>query len=264
MRASIRWLVVVSTIALTAAPLGAQRSVLLVGVGDAESGVFVPHAEVTVYPERLKARTDSLGQARIAGLMPGKHAVEVRRIGYAPLGAPVMLSGRDSVEVVLMVRSSAATLPTVSVVDTAAPFFLREFEERRRTRTGGKFITTEQIDRVRDYDLGSLFIAHIPGLRLDGEGKPLSSRGRCRPLTFWNGVKINLNGGGLGDLLKTQDLGGVEFYPPGFVPVQYHKPGDMAVYSGGNPLLGGAGRARAFLSRSADASCGVLLLWSRP
>lgn len=227
---------------------------LLVGVGDAETGLFLPDADVPVLGADRRARTDSLGRARLAGLAGGTYTVEVRRLGYAPLSAPVRLSGRDSLEVVLMVRSSAQQLPAVTVRDTVASPFLREFEERRKRALGGRFVTRAEIEQLRDYDLGSLLIAKIPGLRMVG-GKAFFRRGAglgCQPTAYWNGVMLAegdigavMQAGGVGE------LGGFEFYTSGFIPVQYQMAGSMGVSFGAK-------------SRGGGPSCGVLLLWSRP
>jgi len=93
-------------------------------------------------------------------------------------------------------------------------------------------------------------------------GAPLSMRGNCRPLVYWNGVRVS--DGSVENIVSSpRELGGVEYYTSGFVPVQYRAPGTV-----GRRIdlsaLGGPGEPR-LLSKGGDgAACGVLLLWPRP
>jgi len=84
-----------------------------------------------------------MGRARLANLPAGRATVEVRRVGYEPLAAPVLLAERDSVDVVMLVRASPAQLPAVAVVDSAPRLFLEEFDALRRLGQG-RFVAPDE------------------------------------------------------------------------------------------------------------------------
>src|SRR5262252_2066545 len=101
MRYPARLLSICTAFAMAVPPSG---TMLLTTVGDAETGAFLPDAEVSVRGEKRVARTDSMGQARFPGIAEGVHTIDVRRVGYALLSTPVKVTGRDSIEVVFMMR----------------------------------------------------------------------------------------------------------------------------------------------------------------
>src|SRR5262245_3546761 len=80
---------------LCAANVGAQRSVLVVGVADS-SGKPIEGAEVILPTERRIARTNWMGEASIADIPLGKHRVRVRRLGYAAADIDLLFE-RDTV-----------------------------------------------------------------------------------------------------------------------------------------------------------------------
>lgn len=236
-----------------------RGSVLLAGVGDAETRGFVANADVTLRGLRLHSRTDSMGKATISGIPEGTYYVVARRLGYVPLAAPVRFSGSDSLEVILLMQPAALSLDTVRTTESAVASWLREFEERRRTHIGGYFITGDDIRRANGATLSSLVSAKIPGVQVvqgtaGTAAQVYSTRGPnalgtpCQVAVFLDGVRLLDGDAGLLDLPL---LGGVEYYPPGFVPVQYRVSA---------PLSASGGRTRA----GGSSSCGVMLLWSGP
>ena len=71
----------VAAVCLAVAP---QSSVLVVSVGDAATGAFIPDAQVRLPSVGRVARTQWNGEARVAGLSDGRYRIQVRAIGYAP------------------------------------------------------------------------------------------------------------------------------------------------------------------------------------
>lgn len=257
------------TLAVATPPAAAaQRAILLVGVGDAETGAFVEGAEVSVRGTGRRARTDVMGRARLAGLPAGQHTVEVRRVGYEPLAAPVLLASGDSTDVVMLVQAAAQALPAVAV-EASSPrggaAQLAEFEELRRDGQG-RFVSLGEKGLQRDYTLESFLISNMPGMRLRQNGglaTVMLVRGlACQPLVYLDGVML-----ADGDVsnLRPASLGAVAFFETGQIPPRYRKGGSGGV--GSTPLGGRAarrgGEGDKATARGGDAGCGALLFWSR-
>jgi hypothetical protein len=231
-----------------AAPALAQSrgTTLLAGVGDATTGAFLRDAVVSIRGLDVSARSDSLGQARLAGLAAGIVTIDVRRVGYAPLSAPVKLTGRDSMEVVLLMQPSAQTLAPVSVVESGTSRWLSEFDEHRRHNLGGHFITEAAIRKSLGSTIAELVSTTIPGIRVTQpwpglEARVFSTRGTtsftkgsCPVAVYLDDVRVDNAA-----IVPLEHLGGVEYYSAGFVPVRYRTTDDRA-------------------------ACGVMLLWHKP
>ena len=214
-------------------------------------------AQVVVRELRLEARTDSLGEATFRGMPQGVYTLEARRIGYAPLVTPVSITAHDTVEVLLLLRRPVTQLPAVEVVDTPASPFLKEFEARRAQHIGGYFITEREIRRELGSDLVAVLRKRVPGIRAellpDRRIRVFSTRGYdsvkgapCQVAVFLNGVRLY---DGDVNVVGLEGLGGLEYYPPGYAPVQYRV---SAPVEAKDRRAGGS------------SMCGVLLLWSRP
>src|SRR5882672_6166340 len=80
--------------ALWLAPsLAAQQTATVQGtVTDAASGAPIADARITIAGTVLQSTTNVLGNYRIAGITPGNVVLQVRRIGYKTLSAPVTLA----------------------------------------------------------------------------------------------------------------------------------------------------------------------------
>ena len=252
MRATRYWLgLIMCCVASTRAAAQHDGTTLVVVVGDPRNGSFILDAEVSVLRVGLHSRTDSLGQARIPGVPAGTFIVEARRLGYAPVAQELTFSGRDSMEITMLMHSSVQSLPPVSVTDSAARSpILQEFEQRRRNHIGGYFVTEQEIDGAFGSNIADFATRKIPGIKIEfGSDRtahvystrgPNSIHGQCEVAVFVNGVRLTL---GDAALVPLEQLGGIEYYPTGFVPVQYRV---------GSPLHGGG-----------SAACGVMLLWTR-
>ena len=222
----------------------AQGTILHATVADARTGIYILDAEVTIDPVGLKGTTDYFGDARFPALQKGRYTVHARHIGFAPLAAEVEVSGRDSLEVTLMLASTAQELAEVRVDATLRPPFLREFEERRRAGMG-QYITDSVIRASLGSPLEDILTSRLRGvavLRMPGGAfMPISTRGQnnfkgmCAISVYWNGVRIADIHSPTVDI-PASSIGGIEFYDPGTIPAQYQDPG---------------------------SGCGVLLLWPR-
>jgi hypothetical protein len=223
----------------------AQGTILHATVADARTGVYILDAEVTIDPVGLKGITDYFGDARFPGLRKGRYTVHARRIGFSPLATDVQLSGRDSLEVTLLMTPNSHELAPVTVDATLPSPFLREFEERRR-QGKGQYITDSVLRASLGSPLENILTSRLEGVRVlrgaSGAFMPYSARGPnslkglCYISVYWNGVRItnpNLHT----VEMPTAFIGGIEFYNPGTIPAQYQDLG---------------------------SGCGVLLLWPRP
>jgi hypothetical protein len=166
-------------------------------------------------------------------------------MGFAPLAAEVEVSGRDSLDVTLLMASTVHELAEVTVDATLLPPFLREFEERRR-QGKGQYITDSVIRASLGIPLEDILTSRLRGITVQrdpaGPFIPMTTRGRnnfkgsCAISVYWNGVRItDINSPAVD--IPTAFIGGIEFYNPGTIPAQYQDPG---------------------------SGCGVLLLWPRP
>lgn len=221
-----------------------QGTVLRATVADASNGVLLTGAEVTVRGLALNGRTDILGDAWIAGVSGGVHTVQARLLGYEPASVRAQFSGNDSLEVLLLLVPVSQELPPVTITDSIA-FVLHEFEKRRQ-RGMGHYITQTELRAAHGRAFADIVMSKIPGVRIGPTGIVYSTRGPnsvrsglCPVAVWYNGVRgagaTDFRSGGGADLVSIGLLGGIEYYTPGYVPVQY---------------------------RDGAASCGVMLIWS--
>jgi hypothetical protein len=248
------------TLAVLGAPIaGAQEraGVIITQVIDGRDGSPIASVDVRILATTFAGRTDSSGTVALRGVPSGRFAIEGRRPGFAPTISEIQWPGSDTLQVVLILRPAVQTLPTVNIVDSAVPPELREFESRRRNHAGGFFIDQAAISKYEGSAINVLLEAKVPGIRpardVSSVVKVYSTRGSgslksgggtplCQVEVFLNGIRLSDGDAGI---VPLQDLGGIEYYAPGFVPVQYRIPARPSSAGGGT-------------------SCGVLLLWTRP
>jgi hypothetical protein len=236
------WLLAMCLFANTAQP---QGTILHATVADATTGIYLLDAEVTVDPAGSRETTDYFGDARFPGLPKGRYTVHARKIGFAPLAADVELSGRDSLEVTLLMAPITHELAPVTVNATPPSSFLKEFDERRR-QGKGQYITDSELRAALGSPLENILTSRLRGIMVlrSASGafmpynarEPNSLKGLCYISVYWNGVRIT-NANSRGVDIPSAFIGGIEFYNPGTIPAQYQDPG---------------------------SDCGVLLLWPRP
>jgi hypothetical protein len=244
-----------------------RRTTVLIGAGDAVSGIFLPSVQVQIASVKLTQYTDSLGEARFTGVPPGRYTIEARRVGFQPLSAPVLIAGEDSLQVVLLMRATVAQLDTVVVSKPRIPIALREFESRRE-RGLGQFVTGAQIDSAHGASLLAILETRVRGVtvRTDAAGRAhlvthrpwtedLGGGGSlCRPLVYLDGVVLT-DDTGLGpdlSIIDVASIGGIEFYEPSEIPVQYRSPGALGGPPGNPP------------KPTTSPSCGAMLIWRKP
>jgi hypothetical protein len=167
--------------------------------------------------------------------------LQVRRLGY--LRRDIALStGHDSTDTLRIVL--AQTPAALAGIDVSADQeeiggWLKEFYERRRRNSFGRFFTRDDL-RIAGKQHISEMLRQTPGVTLAPSrrfGSVVRMRG-CRdaPMIWLDGTR--LPGAELDDVAKPEDIAGMEIYPsPAGVPAQY-------------------------LDRS-NRGCGTILIWTR-
>jgi hypothetical protein len=221
-------------------------SVVVAGVADAETGAPLTDALVRLPDLGRAARTDWIGEARIAGIKPGPVRIAVRKLGYAPSEITLMVKG-DSIGPVFML-SRATTLDTVTVFGRVVPPRLQEFEMRRHMGIG-RFLTDSVLEKEGDQSLAVALSMKFPGIRavqdkIATHYRLVSMRVNTslpKPGGFQLDCAVDVYLDGFLyyddiDAISPREIAGIEFYTMGSAPPQY---------------------------RRGTGSCQVMLIWSK-
>lgn len=102
-------------------------------------------------------RSDSAGTFRFTA-PSGAHTLTVRRVGYAPTVAELLLQPGDLLEIGVTLPPHAVNLDPVVVEGRRAQSpRLQEFSERRERFPTGKFLTRDELDRYPERRLSDIF-----------------------------------------------------------------------------------------------------------
>ena len=266
-----------------AAALGqSSQSTFTVAVAEVGSGAPIGSAEILLPNLRLLVRTDSLGQARIAGVPLGAHRVRVRRLGFAPSDVTLKFE-HDTTDAVFRLERSATQLGAVDVTADATPTSLRDFEVRRKQGVG-RFLAEAELSREQNREFVDVATARFPGLtvKTDESGRPhiVSTRSNCGSAPSSGGDRSRGNGKILdtgrrpaGSGSSSDDgataSGSCYSVRPCLVKVYLD---DMNLGEADDGLirtwdLAGVeyytGASMPARYRTSGSACGVLLLWSR-
>ena len=215
-----------------------------------EDGTRAPirDAQVIVSGVGTVAATDSAGAADAATVPAGVRLVRVQRVGYLPESFTVEFRPGETVEAEVDLLRAPLELDGLTVTGRMPSRSLRDAGFYDRERIGfGKFVGREEIDARHDGKLSSLmltipgvYVMHCqsdcpdPGYYLVASATRMTANSNCRIQLYLDGVKVpNRNI----DRISALNLDGVEVYTRlGGIPAQF---------------------------AGTDASCGVVLLWSR-
>jgi len=128
------------------------------------TGTPLDGADVIITDLGLSASTDPKGNFKIAGVSPGIHTVQVRKIGFA-FSEERIEFGSEAVDRML-VMSRITILDSLSVKER--PYKdpgMEEFEERRKLGRG-HFVTRQEI-ALREGSLTSSFLLAMPQLKIN-------------------------------------------------------------------------------------------------
>lgn len=229
---------------VSASPARSQHPATLSGVVTDSSNAPVLDAIVELSGTSLRARTDERGEFRIAGIAPGAVDIQVRRLGFAPVTRRARINPNGDPGSVHIVLAALPTTVKPVVVHASRVQFtgrLAGYYERLHRRSGGVFISREEIDRRSTRSLSQLLSA-TPGLnalRLRSGGGGVRMRGRaCRPLVWIDGVPMPAGEVDL-DAFPVNTLQGIELY------------------------LGSTTAPFDYTGSQGTSNCGTILLWSR-
>jgi hypothetical protein len=235
--AGLVWLL---EVAIGSAAFAQRPSVVVVTTAEADSKDFIGKVQVSV--DGRIATTDDLGEVVFGGVASGRHRVQARRLGFAPLTTDIVCTGTDTLRVTFMMRRSDQMLDTQHVREQRIATELSEFEGRRALGVG-QFLTRDELDKFAGRELATHLAARFHGTRMQmgkvgGTQYLMSTQGDVNPRDGGCVTKVFLDGlrrdPDLSDI-RPENLAGVEFYSVANIPAEYRS----------------------------GAPCGVLLLWTR-
>jgi len=227
-------------VAIGSVAFAQKPSVVVVTTAEAESKDFIGKVQVSL--DGRIATTDDLGEVAFSGIAAGRHRVQARRLGFAPLTTDVVCTGTDTLRVTFMMRRSDQMLDTQHVREQRIATGLSEFEGRRALGVG-QFLTRDELDKFAGRELATQLASRFHGTRMQmgktgGTQYLMSTQGiglhdiaGCVTKVFLDGLHHDSD---LSDI-RPETLAGAEFYNVASIPAEYRS----------------------------GAPCGVLLLWSR-
>jgi len=226
------------------------------------TGRRVGGALVRIDSTDWRATSDS-GTVMLTGIVPGRHLLEARAIGYAVSAFHVRLDPNDVASVGMTLHHAAAATTLSNVVVNAkadtlkpSPFVQHDWTEgfarRKQLNVGGIFLDQAQIERRGAYKMTQL-LANLPGVEVRqmrnefGEYNPyIVMRGtstvggqKCPISYFLDGHPYSMSQDETVDqIIQPHDVQAIEVYP-------------------------GASQVPAQFKTATSARCGVIVIWSR-
>jgi hypothetical protein len=238
---------------LFAAPMAAQTTGALTGrVVNDRTNQPVAGVELSIPAISRTALTDSGGAFAFRDIAAARYQVVLRKVGFQPLFTTIMMAGTDVAEQTLRIAPIATELSEVVVVSSMADRRLTSFEEHRRARMGGSFLTAAQLEKERGRALADVLqtvggadivrlgsgpayfatrrgydsVMNMPGVSA-GDRMRGASPGLCYAAVVVNNVFVYRGDGGdeLFDLnsLAPNDILAIEVYKGGAtMPLEYN------------------------------------------
>ncbi|HYH79670.1 MAG TPA: carboxypeptidase regulatory-like domain-containing protein [Longimicrobium sp.] len=216
-----------------------------------ERGTNNPVASATVEVRagesvRGRVETDTAGMFDIEIPGAGTYRLSAERVGYVSvLSEQVQVAGLDSLDVVFHLTTDAVSLDPVQVSASrrATSPLIAAFYDRAAGRRQGRFMTRSQIAATQASRTSDV-LRRVAGLtfRTTRRGTvALRARGGCEPLVYIDGMHVNMYGNttSVDDLVRPDDLEGIEVYGGASVPIQFVRDG------------------------ATNSNCGAVMLWTK-
>ncbi|MEO8193759.1 MAG: TonB family protein [Gemmatimonadales bacterium] len=221
-----------------------ERRGTILGIVRDSAGHGVAGATIEVVRSEQRATTDAAGRFRLSGIAPGEVELHVRRLGFYPAAARVMLTAGAQPEVDVTLSPAPTRLVPVEVVEARKEVYdsrLAGFNDRK-TKGVGHFVTRDRLEKLHSNRFMDV-MREVPGVRVKlvrGGGRSLLLRGAtCDPLVFIDGSPASAGVVDL-DMIDLSTVEGIEIY------------------------AGLASIPAEFVSARGNERCGVIAVWSRP
>lgn len=227
-----------------ASSAGAQQARgVVAGMVSDSAGRPVVGASVDVVDTDIRAMTNASGRYILPEIWPGRTAVRVRRVGFAPEILNIAVTSGDTARADFML-GSVATLAKTQVTAEANRGKMSEFNDRR-SRGLGLYVTRADIERRNPATMSEM-LRTLPGVtvseREPGVPKPVhmvrsassSKAGTCSVLLYVDGLPY----------LR----GNVDDFPPETVE-------GVEIFRGPSEI------PASFNNR--DSGCGLISIWTR-
>ncbi len=217
-----------------------RGSARLTGMVRGRDGRVLPGARLQVWGSGVTGRTTDNGAFALSGLPSGTYNLEVRAIGYEPRRVAVDLSSRRANAVDVVLEKQVATLQGITVTgkSSKAAADYNGFLERKKS-SFGRFYTEEDIVNRGAFVMSDV-MRTTPGMSVTPNGQfgnVVRGRGGCVPEVYVDGMRVAQGADELDNIVKPQDVGGVEVYS------------------------GSAGLPPQFMS--GNSGCGAVVVWTK-
>ncbi|MCC6772351.1 MAG: carboxypeptidase regulatory-like domain-containing protein [Gemmatimonadaceae bacterium] len=136
-----------ATLAVTS-PLASQSTGTLAGrVVDDRTEQPIAGVEVTVAALSRSTVTDSLGAFILGDVATGRYLVQLRKLGFQPISASIAVTGANAPRQTLRLVAGTPTLTKVETYASPTDRRLAAFEEHRRGKYGGTFLTADMLEK---------------------------------------------------------------------------------------------------------------------
>lgn len=234
-------------------PVAAADGELVTGVvgvlSDAEGGGSIPGAAVRVLGADAGTLTDQRGEFSLTDVSAGTLAVEFSALGYVTRTDTVRVMPGRVTNVRVGLSADPVRLDPIEVSVERRELALQDIGYYNREAEGfGEFIDRETIEQRAPVQMSDLFRRIVGAEVRSGADGPFQRfvilrGGRsdgCFPRVLLDGIVVHPGGdeaAAIDDLIDPEAVSGVEVYPSSTgVPMQYS---------------------------GTDASCGVILIWTR-
>lgn len=199
-----------------------QGKVVAHETGDPVSGAAV---SLRAGPSGAQGRgtrvTGEAGSFLFRDVPQGSYRLSVTAQGYRTMIDSVQVPAEGELELLLPLSIEPIRLEPIVVTAKRRPSPRRDFESRRRSRSGF-LVTREEIEERRPSYLTEL-LHRVPGgmvVSTPPHGYTLLLRGQCRPGIWLDGMKVS-NVDSIDQLLSPHDVEAVEVYHGWELPVEF-------------------------------------------